>query len=159
MEYKCNSCLEMKPADEFPRHRKGGAREGRHYKCKPCYAAYFAEYRKEKPEMFQKNKRNAVVRRKGIEPEVYDAMFAAQGGVCAACGRESEPTKSLRIDHDHACCPGEKACGKCVRGLLCMGCNAALGIIEDEERVAMLKRYLEWSQCKGSLIDPTKGWT
>jgi hypothetical protein len=41
------------------------------------------------------------------------------------------------IDHDHACCRDEKrSCGKCIRGLLCPGCNRALGIIESKYEMA-----------------------
>ena len=158
MILKCSDCGLEKDEEDFPRHRKaaGDGRAGRHYKCKPCYAIYFAEYRKAKPEMFKKNQRNGVIRQKGIEPAEYDRLYELQGGRCAACQGPPQG-KGLVIDHDHACCPGSKACGKCVRGLLCTSCNVALGHVENREKVAMLENYL--SQCKGSLIDPTKGWT
>lgn len=63
----------------------------------------------------------------------YEALLQAQGGVCAIC--EKPPTETLRfqyktrrleVDHDHACCPGKKSCGKCIRGLLCLHCNSRL---------------------------------
>ena len=41
------------------------------------------------------------------------------------------------VDHDHSCCPDEKAsCGRCVRGLLCLACNTALGHIERKYELA-----------------------
>jgi hypothetical protein len=50
----------------------------------------------------------------------------------------------LHIDHDHACCEGAKSCGKCIRKLLCWGCNSALGLIDDRVEVAQaLVDYLE----------------
>jgi hypothetical protein len=50
----------------------------------------------------------------------------------------------LVVDHDHACCPGRKSCGKCVRGLLCNGCNAALGLAaEDPKVLRTLADYIE----------------
>ena len=34
------------------------------------------------------------------------------------------------IDHDHACCPGKRPCGECVRGIVCQRCNTTLGRVE-----------------------------
>jgi hypothetical protein len=56
--------------------------------------------------------------------EMYDAIFAFQGGVCYAC-EQPEPVKGRRlsVDHDHTT-------GK-IRGLLCSRCNPLLGKIEN----------------------------
>ena len=69
----------------------------------------------------------------------YDRMLAEQGGCCAICrtdkpgrGRFGGRFKNFCVDHDHACCPGKKSCGKCVRGLLCLDCNHALGNLHDD---------------------------
>jgi hypothetical protein len=60
----------------------------------------------------------------GITQADYDNLLARQGGGCAICGKR--PGKvSLHVDHDHA--SGE------VRGLLCVGCNNALGQFRDDE--------------------------
>jgi len=80
-------------------------------------------------------RRSAMKLKYGITPEQYDALLAAQAGGCGVCGTK-EPTwrgqqANFRIDHDHGCCPGEKTCGKCIRGLLCGNCNTMLGMAKD----------------------------
>lgn len=54
------------------------------------------------------------------------------GSECDLCGVF---TLYLVVDHDHNCCTAptlqKPACGACVRGLLCSGCNVALGRIEN----------------------------
>jgi hypothetical protein len=47
---------------------------------------------------------------------------------CALC----VATERLDIDHDHACCPGDRSCGKCVRGFLCRSHNVGLGMFGDD---------------------------
>jgi hypothetical protein len=43
----------------------------------------------------------------------------------------------LAVDHNHGCCPGEKSCGKCVRGLLCDNCNQAIGKFRDDPELLL----------------------
>lgn len=70
----------------------------------------------------------------------YNAMVVAQDGKCAICDRT---TNILFIDHNHNCCPGKGSCGKCVRGLLCPGCNSAVGALgENPEIFAKALAYL-----------------
>lgn len=77
-------------------------------------------------------------RQKGISFEEMRRMYAAQDSKCGSC-KTSFPMETLHIDHDHRCCPRyrpsdgkrtNKACGACVRGLLCKKCNRALGVVE-----------------------------
>lgn len=76
----------------------------------------------------------------GITIEQFDAMLLDQGGKCASCDDALADTKHGRhIDHCHAT-------GK-VRGILCSGCNIALGHAKDDvERLKALIRYLEKHQ-------------
>jgi hypothetical protein len=58
------------------------------------------------------------------------------------CRTPFEDGQPIFIDHDHACCPDEKSsCGQCVRGLLCLSCNTALGVIERKYDLA--RAYLD----------------
>lgn len=79
-----------------------------------------------------------------VTPERYQAIFAGQGGVCAACGTTPESNRRLSIDHDHSCCPTPgRSCGKCVRGLLCNRCNVGLGFFDDDaDRLMAAAAYL-----------------
>src|SRR3990167_4775090 len=58
-----------------------------------------------------------------ITQDQYDAMWEAQGGVCAICGKACAMKSVLSVDHDHES-------GK-VRGLLCGKCNIGLGLLGD----------------------------
>lgn len=69
-------------------------------------------------------------------------------GVCSTPG--CLRTDRLVLDHDHSCCPPvgggtrKVSCGECVRGVLCNGCNTALGLLgEDLKRIAGLRDYIE----------------
>jgi len=85
---------------------------------------------------------NARLKHKyGITGRELNALLAAQGGKCWTCERSisrggDKYSSMLHVDHDHACCPGARSCGKCIRKLLCWGCNSALGLMEDREDVA-----------------------
>lgn len=43
---------------------------------------------------------------------------------CNIC--HDQPERTMHVDHDHKCCKGPVSCGKCVRGVLCTSCNAAV---------------------------------
>lgn len=80
----------------------------------------------------------AMRRTHNISLDDYARLLDSQGGCCAVCGSK-EPGKGERfaIDHDHACCPGERSCGKCIRGLLCVHCNVGLGHFRDNGLVLL----------------------
>ena len=70
----------------------------------------------------------------GITAEEYDTILELQGDACAICRSKfgNELGHRLAVDHDHACCPGKRSCGKCIRGILCGSCNLGLGKFRDD---------------------------
>lgn len=84
-----------------------------------------------------RRRRSTHLARYKLTPEQYEAMVVAQGGVCAICGSAESKHHSplLKIDHNRSCCPKDRSCGKCVRGLLCSNCNRGLGMFGDNPAV------------------------
>lgn len=75
--------------------------------------------------------------RYGLTQEQFDVLLTAQENSCGMCHEPFAEGSPIYVDHDHACCPGEKmSCGKCVRGLLCRSCNTGLGRIERKFELA-----------------------
>lgn len=78
-------------------------------------------------------------------------MFLEQDGDCAIC--HDSLNGSFHIDHDHSCCPEKgKSCGRCVRGLLCSGCNTAIGLLKEEPEIML--RAVEYIKAARGLTDP-----
>ena len=84
-----------------------------------------------------------------LTPERYDAM-AEQG--CRVCGSKDD----LRVDHDHSCCPGQKTCGQCVRGLLCHPHNIGEGSFTQDEYFKMECYLMETKDVVGMFEEPTQ---
>jgi Recombination endonuclease VII len=145
---RCKKCGETKPLAEF--HKATDMKDGYRSECKTCarairrawYAAnrekaiadvrrwqqenkeHLHEYRRGYRKRRKAEDRDGHLRRTfGITQADYEALLARQGGGCAICGRT--PGKvALHVDHDHE--TGD------IRGLLCVGCNNALGQFHDD---------------------------
>ena len=76
----------------------------------------------------------------GLTPQVWAAVFAAQGEVCAICGSDTpRTTRGWHTDHDHET-------GR-FRGVLCQPCNSLLGAARDSQQVLVSAvRYLARTQ-------------
>ncbi len=90
-------------------------------------------------------RQHCFMKRYGITLLEYEEMLEMQGGVCAVCGEAETVTtklggaRLLSVDHCHET-------GR-IRGLLCLRCNAVLGMLEKIERLnpalrARLDSYL-----------------
>jgi hypothetical protein len=114
--------------------------------CAPCYEAAKLSKRKAgwSPERLDAHRETARVRARryelrlvGITEADYELMLSEQGGSCAICGASGGDR--MNVDHDHAT-------GR-VRGLLCGGCNRALGIMgDDPARLDAAAAYLRKSK-------------
>jgi hypothetical protein len=111
---RCPDCQQWKPETEFPRNKN--YRDGRHPYCKPCHNARGKE---SKQRLYGGSRHYHLMRRYGIGADEVDTLVAAQGGMCAICGKRNPE----HVDHDHAT--------GVVRGILCFNCNGGLGQFRD----------------------------
>lgn len=90
-----------------------------------------------------KNPNYGVEYRYGMNQEQWNRMFSAQGGLCYLCAEPLDVAtpRKVHVDHDHACCRGERSCGTCVRGLACFSCN--VGIAKFGESPDRLRRVAD----------------
>lgn len=146
---RCASCAR---ADRVGTCRLCGA-EGRLWSGNRCWTCYHHD-----PEVNSKHK--AAVRKSNLKQfyqlthEQFEERLEAQGYCCAICRRPaSEYPRNFSVDHDHACCPGQKTCGACIRGLVCQDCNNLLG--QSKEDVSILQaavRYLSKPRSAGRTV-------
>lgn len=103
--------------------------------CVKCAAVRCVEWQsKNKRRYLDSQNESRRVRLFGLARDKYDALLQKQGGGCAICGTATQK-RLLAVDHDHSCCPGERTCGKCIRGLLCDNCNHGLGKFRDNPQL------------------------
>lgn len=112
----------------------------KHYAKGLCTSCYSGLGRKKHPE---RNKKYNLKATTGISLEQYEEMWRKQNGKCANphCSftapliMENYKIGGLQVDHDHTT-------GK-IRGLLCHGCNSALGHVNDDlYRMEGLAKYI-----------------
>jgi hypothetical protein len=74
----------------------------------------------------------------GVTPADVRRLLAQQGGGCAVCRIPTPPgKKGWHLDHEHT--------HGAVRGVLCMACNVALGMLKDDpDRCRRAADYLEF---------------
>ncbi len=125
----CTRCNRLKSRSAFTPNRRYRSGLGSH--CKDCLRTARSSRKRQNQEYARRYWYN-------ITQEGWDNMVAAQGNRCAICQGVGE----LVVDHDHACCSGRRTCGQCVRGLLCLRCNAGVGFLGDDPN--RLKRAAEY---------------
>lgn len=100
-------------------------------------AAYSKAYLTRNPDVSGHNNLMRKFTQRGLTLDRYHSMAERQDFLCDMCHEEPRPRKSSKrvffdnfvIDHNHST-------GK-VRGLICVDCNAALGMLRDSSLIAM----------------------
>lgn len=100
--------------------------------CRECHKKQCRERWHARPVIERKASR--VKSMYGLDPDKYISMHEAQQGKCAICNEEPKTKRGLHVDHDHES-------GK-VRGLLCHGCNVALGSFKED--VTLLNKAIKY---------------
>jgi hypothetical protein len=126
-----NGCFTVKPVSEFGRDPR--SRDGLLARCRPC------------------ERDRLLLAKHGMTTTERDAIAAEQGG-CGICGRPDPTAKGWVVDHDRACCAGDRSCVRCRRGILCGWCNSALGYAFDDP--AVLRRMADYLE-SGQRIHPS----
>lgn len=149
----CTNCKVEKTVDEFSISRQATATQNAVYQswCKQCSSERAVQWWRDNRERADANRRRTSLKALyGLTVERYDEMLKAQGGVCAICGNPQKWGKTSRdnlcVDHDHET--------GAVRGLLCNGCNRAVGFFGDDpvilaRAISYLARAKEIHQGKG----------
>ena len=118
---RCPQCGETKDRAEFGVRTNGYSKSW----CRPCEATAMRDRPPtDRDALRARNRRTGLLRSYGLTVEQYDAMAAAQGGLCAICGEREEGRNGfLYVDHCHAT--------NWIRGLLCSRCNHGIGHMRD----------------------------
>lgn len=136
---ECTSCGKNYPLSHF-RYRMRFESEFYERRCRTCNQEDNARWRRQNMQKSQElSQRYRVRSAYGADGlELLDRILA--GAPCDACGAPAvEGRRRHHIDHDHS--TGE------VRGILCHGCNTALGLLEEDvERMQRLIRYIDASK-------------
>ncbi|MGA3037753.1 MAG: endonuclease domain-containing protein [Vulcanimicrobiaceae bacterium] len=121
-------------------------------RCRVCATRWSNRDYDQNAEARERKRRDHVRREYGKSLEELERLLRMQGERCAICLRhwtecpaprpsryEDGFLQHLYVDHDHVT-------GK-VRGLLCHGCNGAIGLFADDpDRADAAAAYLEFHQ-------------
>jgi hypothetical protein len=91
-----------------------------HGLCKSCYCAW---RRKSDPNRDARERQRDRAAWYGLTLEQFEQIKSAQGGCCAICEKRLGRRGTYHIDHCHRT--------NRVRGILCSGCNRAIGMLGD----------------------------
>lgn len=147
----CSKCKELKPFDAFNDNKRNGRKRSSCKKCNRGPETRTYNDRMSTEEKRKSTKSASIKNRFSISIDEYsEILFVKQNGMCALCDLNAPTIEEMftirfwPVDHDHRCCPGRHSCGKCVRGVLCDGCNNILKALwEDMEWRTRALTYLD----------------
>lgn len=137
LEKRCPTCETWKMPDQF--YKKANTVHGVNHECKSCTdKIHYRKMRLNPDHMRDKNIQNQY----GISLDDARALLEFQHGLCAnrACGKEIHidgPRNERKAFIDHCHSTGV------VRGILCIRCNTALGLLEQKNITLGLMEYIE----------------
>jgi len=106
------------------------------YRRRPEIIESLRLYRQQ-PKVREQLRKHLLETRYGISLGDFDSLLMRQGGSCAICKTRAWGPKGPSVDHDHGPSAG-------IRGVLCIKCNMAIGLIGDNpQRARAIARYLE----------------
>ena len=144
----CNTCgltVIINFSEYFDKNKGNKANGGYDYKCKKCKASDHAKRYADDPDKFNRKRVAEAYKRKyGLTITDAERLWLTQDKKCCGCKQTipKPPDRLLSVvDHDHDT--------GAVRGILCAGCNTALGMIKDNpDTLRNLAEYLEASNRK-----------
>ena len=103
-----------------------------------------------------KERQRHARRTHGLRPEDWLALWDSQQGRCYLCGEPLPDDHRTVLDHDHRCCPRNRSCPRCQRGLVHDWCNRLIGLAEDDPaKLHLIADRLEKAQERlGDLAAP-----
>lgn len=143
----CRECSRLRTKDWQKKHRTSANAANKRWR-KLHWQDYRLKYANRIQESARKQEWKGVLNGQGVQFTSYDwrVAYALQEGRCAnaLCRRQSK----LHMDHDHKT--------MVFRGLLCQGCNRALGMCQDSsEKLKGLIIYLEGAHEETNVSEAT----
>lgn len=124
MKKHCTLCKQEKTLEHFSKRGRGNELRS---DCKECNAKQYKKWKEKNREAYLRSTKNSGLKlRYGIDLDEYEKLFKAQDGKCKICGNKQPGRKDVKrfaVDHCHKT--------KKVRGLLCMACNTAIGLLNE----------------------------
>lgn len=123
---RCSHCKKEKEYSEF--HKDRSKKYGYSDRCKECNRIMCGEYQRK--------------RKYGISLDEYASLIRIQNNKCLICFKDMVGKNSRYVDHDHIT-------GR-IRGLLCLSCNTAIGLLKDSPISAIrVAKYLLENNSRG----------